>query len=113
MNFTRLSASCVAVLALGGCGGSETPGANATTPTDIGACPFDQTAAGGALLSPAVEIVLDGCTQDRALCSIRVDAPCSVGGPVITEWECDCAGGRWVCEVSGRNPAACPNAGAT
>jgi hypothetical protein len=113
MNFTWLSASCAVALALTGCGGSEPPSANVTAPADIGACPFDPAAEGGVLLSPAVEADLGSCTQDRALCSIRVDVPCQVGGPLITQWECDCSGGRWDCVVSGKNPAACPGAGST
>ena len=64
-------------------------------------------------MSSATEVVLDACSQDRALCPIRVDVPCGARGTVITQWACDCTEGKWLCRVAARNPGSCPDGGLT
>ena len=113
MTFTRLSTFLVAALLLAGCSDSAPPLTDVTVPTQLGSCPFGLDAGNGILMSPAIRAELDDCNDDRALCSIRLEVPCAAVGPVITQWACDCSGGKWRCEVSARNPAACPDGGPT
>lgn len=81
-------------------------------PFDLGSCPFGADAGGGILVSTATRTELGTCAEERSLCSVRVEVPCQPGGRVITQWACDCASGKWRCEVSAKNPAFCPD-GAT
>lgn len=111
MKLAVLSTFFAAALPLAGCSGSDPTPVDVTMPTQLASCPFGSDAANGILMSMALTADLGSCDQDRALCPIRVDVPCASGGFVITQWACDCASGTWHCDVSGRNPYACPDGG--
>jgi hypothetical protein len=113
MKLALLSTCFAAALPLLGCSGSDPKPVDMTMPTQLASCPFGSGAGNGILMSPALVADLDSCSQNRALCAIRVDVPCASGAVVITEWACDCTNGKWHCDVSGRNPFACPDGGST